>query len=173
MMKVFSFELVDLGVDPPDYFPGFGSGSFENSTDGIGLTPSEALADCLDLIAMATDIDTLDLEARIIDEYGEPSSTPQLVMPIYHIGIRWNLYRPKESPSEQAPTSDPQAPIEQAPIRVTIVDGKIEAVRGLQPGQVIQVLDFDIPDDYDEPNLRTVQCGHLIEPYRLLEFKGE
>lgn len=47
------YELVDLGINQPDYFQGFGvSGTKYNySFVGVGCNPKNALEDCLEQIA--------------------------------------------------------------------------------------------------------------------------
>lgn len=91
-MKVTEFEVIDLGVEYPDYFQGFGVSftPFDHCTYGIGAYPAEALDDCLEDIAQM-DVDVEDLEARILATEGIAPTTP--IAPegaYYHIGIRWN-----------------------------------------------------------------------------------
>jgi len=86
------YQLVDMGIDNPGCFQGFGvSGTgFSDCAYGIGSIPQEALDDCLDLVA-EMGIDTDELETRIIADYGPAPDEP--VAPdgmYYHVGIRWN-----------------------------------------------------------------------------------
>ena len=92
MKKVSEFEVVDLGIDYPDYFQGFGCAftSFDHCAYGVGSNPTEALDDCLEAIAQ-NDVDVEDLEARIREREGEPPATPIAEgEAYYHIGIRWS-----------------------------------------------------------------------------------
>ena len=91
MKRIAEFEVIDLGIESPDYFQGFGCAftSFDNCAVGIGDNPAEALDDCLETIAQMG-IDTEDLETRIRAREDEPPTAP--VAPegaYYHIGIRW------------------------------------------------------------------------------------
>ena len=91
MKKVREFEVVDLGIEYPDYFQGFGCAftSFDNCAYGIGENPAEALDDCLEVIAQQC-VDVEDLETRIREREGEPTTTPVAPEGAYHhIGIRW------------------------------------------------------------------------------------
>lgn len=91
MKRVAEFEVVDLGIDCPDYFQGFGCSftGYDNCAVGIGCNPAEALDDCLETIAQQ-DIDVEDLEARILKSEGEPPATPVAEgEAFYHVGIRW------------------------------------------------------------------------------------
>lgn len=93
-MKVLEFEVVNLGVEFPDYFQGFGVAftSFDDCYYGIGSNPAEALDDCLEGIAMAGTVDVVDLEARVIAQEGTPPTSP--IAPdgaFYHVGIRWTV----------------------------------------------------------------------------------
>lgn len=103
MQKVKEFEIVDLGIEFPDYFQGFGvcGTPYEHCVYGIGDNPQEALEDCLAQIPH--DIDTADLERRIQEEFGAVPDTPSAMdecgidpdncyeLPYYHVGIRYNL----------------------------------------------------------------------------------
>ena len=91
MKKVREFEVVDLGIDCPDYFQGFGCAftSFDHCAYGIGENPAEALDDCLEVIAQMG-VDVEDLEARITEREGESPATPVAEgEAYYHLGIRW------------------------------------------------------------------------------------
>lgn len=89
MKRVAEFEVVDLGIDYPDYFQGFGCAftGYDNCAVGIGSNPAEALDDCLEVIAQ---MGVEDLEARIKESEGEPPTTPVAEgEAYYYIGIRW------------------------------------------------------------------------------------
>lgn len=102
MQKVKDFEVVDLGIEYPDYFQGFGCAfsPYEHCAYGVGDNPQEALEDCLEQLH---GIDTEDLERRIREEFGEVPDAPNVMdecgieddgyyeLPYYHIGIRYNL----------------------------------------------------------------------------------
>jgi len=89
MKRVIEFELVDLGIDYPDYFQGFGCAftGYDHCAVGIGGNPAEALDDCLEIIAQ---MGVEDLESRIKEREGEPPATPVAEgEAYYYIGIRW------------------------------------------------------------------------------------
>lgn len=97
--EVTDWELVDLGVEHPDYFQGFGCSltRYENCCYGIGSDANEALDDCLENMAQqTTDCDIEGLEKRIRQEF--PDFDNNIIVRInrakgemfYHIGIRWN-----------------------------------------------------------------------------------
>jgi len=67
--KVADFELVDHGIDNPQYFQGCGTTftNFEFVETGSGDNPKDALEDVLEQIAMQG-FDTEDLEKRILEE---------------------------------------------------------------------------------------------------------
>lgn len=99
--KVSDYELVDIGIDHPDYFSGFGVSCTEytDCVTGIGNTPREALDNCFDQLAWHQDIDWEDLEKRVLEEYPAFSTeghTPNVGEKYgsetemqYYIGIRW------------------------------------------------------------------------------------
>lgn len=99
--RITEWEIVDLGIEHPDYFQGFGCSftNFDNACYGIGNDPREAFDDAcenmmhsgdyvglgelyLDMLARYTDLDNKELVAA--NEI-EPNSDTY-----YHIGIRWN-----------------------------------------------------------------------------------
>ena len=101
--KIADYEIVDIGVEHPEYFAGIGIAftKFSKYAVGVGESPAEALEDCLELVAlMGYDAD--ELAARIAAEYGRLSDEPaegvsaladeQLFYegPLYHVAIRWN-----------------------------------------------------------------------------------
>jgi hypothetical protein len=105
MRKVKDFEVSDLGMENSQYFQGYGVAftRFEYCAYGIGDNPREALDDCLDQIASACDVDTTDLERRIIALYPD-FAKPESELPsvsaeygddcedtYYHVGIRWTV----------------------------------------------------------------------------------
>ena len=64
MRKVESFELVDHGIEPSQYFPGCWA-AFTPYTDvvtGIGDNPAEAIKDCLEQMANYDGFTLVDLE---------------------------------------------------------------------------------------------------------------
>ena len=89
MKRVAEFEVVDLGIDYPDYFQGFGCAftRYDHCAVGIGSNPAEALDDCLEVIAQ---MGVEDLESRIKESEGELPTTPVVEgEAYYYIGIRW------------------------------------------------------------------------------------
>ena len=108
MKTITDYEVVDLGVDYPDYFQGFGVSCtpYWDCVCGIGDTPREALDDCLEQIATSYEIDVDALERSILADYPEfasvdqPSATEDMTedeigecyeLPYWHIGIRWSM----------------------------------------------------------------------------------
>lgn len=66
------FEVVDLGIDYPDYFQGFGCchTEFSRSAVGTGDTPREALDNALEDVAQQdTTVDVDQLEHDIVVRY--------------------------------------------------------------------------------------------------------
>ena len=103
------FEIVDLGVDSPDYFQGFGTSytPFEHCTYGIGDTAEEAYDDALESVAQcegterimsllpdSCDIDnSVDHSDHDCAQSNEDAEFPDDSEPcnmFYHVGIRWN-----------------------------------------------------------------------------------
>lgn len=94
MKTITTFNLVDHGVEYPDYFQGCGVAftSYANVATGIGDNPSEAIDDCLDMIAQGG-IDTEGMEARIMAQEGLDELPVFPFAPdgaYYHVSIRWN-----------------------------------------------------------------------------------
>jgi hypothetical protein len=102
------FEIVDLGVDSPDYFQGFGVSftDFEHCTYGIGDTAEEAYDDALESVAQCEGterimallpescgiddaVDHTGHDCAQSDEDDE-SLIDEACNMYYHIGIRWN-----------------------------------------------------------------------------------
>jgi len=103
MQKVTEFEVVDLGIQYPGYFQGFGCTftRYDHCVYGIGANPAEALDDCLEIIAQM-DVDAEDLAARIREIEGEPPTTPVAEdEAYYHIGVRWNVADEIESATRE------------------------------------------------------------------------
>lgn len=93
------FEIIDLGVDHPDYFQGFGTSftAFEHCTYGIGDTAEEAYQEALDRMAcsgfeslvvtmpehcpFSGAVETHPEDTGMNDDYNQN---------YYHVGIRWN-----------------------------------------------------------------------------------
>lgn len=79
--QVTAYELIDHGIDYPDYFQGCGV-AFTDFTDvatGCGDNPAEAIEDALESLAQAGQWDIEDLESRIKAE--EFSGKPYPVKP--------------------------------------------------------------------------------------------
>ena len=95
---IAKYEIVDLGIDHPDYFQGFGTSftEFDHCTYGVGHNPESAFEDCLDMLASMEGISGLDWEAFRNDIIGEnkwvkfksPKASGECY---YHIGIRYSL----------------------------------------------------------------------------------
>jgi hypothetical protein len=62
------WQLDDIGIEHSQYFQGYSSGSYAESSYGIGNNPREALDDCLEQIASAGQ-DTAELERAIFALY--------------------------------------------------------------------------------------------------------
>ena len=93
-MKLGNFVIEYLGLDAPDYFPGYGVAftPYKHCTYGIGSTIQEALDDCIDMFAQSTDIDvTPEVEKRLLAEFGDYNECNEdLGALLYHVGIKWN-----------------------------------------------------------------------------------
>lgn len=96
------FEIVDLGVQYPDYFQGFGTSftQYEHSTYGIGDTAEEAYQDALDSAAQFSPWAEIDLKAMpehcpfegAVDDHPD-SAHENSESAWYHVGIRWNTIK--------------------------------------------------------------------------------
>lgn len=98
------FEIVDLGVDHPDYFQGFGTSfiQYEHSTYGIGNTAEEAYQDALDSAAQFSPWAEIDLKAmpehcpftgKVPDIKFESDEEAAESQNYYHVGLRWNTVK--------------------------------------------------------------------------------
>ena len=68
--QVTAWELVDIGIEHPQYFQGFDT-VFTDYTDcavGVGQDPREALDDCLENLVQQ-DYDVEELEKQILAKY--------------------------------------------------------------------------------------------------------
>lgn len=76
MKPIESFEVINHGIDYPDYFQGCGVSctEFEDVATGIGNTEAEAFDDALESLAQMG-WETDGFEDRAIAEYGEKPST--------------------------------------------------------------------------------------------------
>ena len=108
------YSLSDLGIDNPQYFPGFGVSftDFEFCAVGIGNDPREALDDCLEQLAQMG-FNAEQLESRILKRFpdfnnaelcegtsvsanAEPSEESDdcegsdCGEQYYHVGLRWD-----------------------------------------------------------------------------------
>jgi hypothetical protein len=115
--KVSSYELVDHGIENPQYFQGCGTSftDFDEVVTGIGDNPAEAIDDALEAIAQGElNIDVEDLEARILADEGwsEFPDTPSAYSdtideveapdgmgesPYYFVSIRYSVADPDPS----------------------------------------------------------------------------
>lgn len=86
-----AYEIVDLGVDYPDYFQGFGTAfsRFNNAVYGIGHTAQEAYDDAVEQVYHIDDAASVlrlpkrpGFSGRVLKSDGENA--------YYHVGIRWN-----------------------------------------------------------------------------------
>jgi hypothetical protein len=109
MKRVNDYELRDHGITSPCYFQGCGT-AFTKYTDcvtGVGDNPAEAIDDALESLAMASDYDAEELEARILadEEWNEFPPTPSVALEFpaedednpedcaelyYYVSILWN-----------------------------------------------------------------------------------
>ena len=93
------FEIVDLGVDSPDYFQGFGTSftPYEHCVVGIGDTASEAYQDALESVAQFEDSarimellpDSCGIDNGVDHSDDDPDDDGEAPTFWYHIGIRW------------------------------------------------------------------------------------
>jgi hypothetical protein len=101
------YEIVDLGVDTPDYFQGFGVSytPFEHCTYGIGDTAEEAYDDALESVAQCEGTERImallpescgiydAVDHTDHDELSCCNEDDNDMWPCdvyYHVGIRWN-----------------------------------------------------------------------------------
>ena len=72
MKKIKDFEIVDHGVEHPDYFQGCGVTytKFDDCATGIGRSLHEALGDALEQLAADYDLSTC---STLVDECAEAS----------------------------------------------------------------------------------------------------
>ena len=100
MQSIDKFEIVDHGIEHPQYFQGCGVAftDFEDVATGIGDNPAEATDDCLEQVAQAG-FDTEGMEERILEQEGWETipTAPDVRMAYedgaevyYHVSIRWN-----------------------------------------------------------------------------------
>lgn len=71
--RVAEIEIVDHGIDWPDYFSGCGVAftEFDNCATGVADTPAEAIADALEMIAQSESAEVLaDIEYLVCEELG-------------------------------------------------------------------------------------------------------
>ncbi len=105
---ITDFQVESLGVESPSSFTGYGLGpssKFAHCCYGIGDTESEALDDCLEMMAQASDSDIDDeTAARIRAAYGpaDDKKTAAQYLGVeeeedesgeevyFHVGIKWN-----------------------------------------------------------------------------------
>lgn len=105
MFKITDVSIVDLGVDHPSYFQGFGAGDeHEHAVYGIGTTATEAYDDALEAMCQSDHIDIesmpkaselmsvagIDPDSAIPEFVDSPESDHSSEL-YYHIGIRYNL----------------------------------------------------------------------------------
>lgn len=108
---ITAYEVSDLGINHPQYFPGFGTSltPYTYSAVGIGDTYNEALSDALDMIAQSHDIANGELDIiEDIEKLPEAENSRTSVSmeltdgdededdyaedyPQYYVGIRYNL----------------------------------------------------------------------------------
>jgi hypothetical protein len=86
MLRIDDFELIDHGIEHPQYFQGCGVAftSFENVVTGIGNNRDEAIDDCLEQIAQSG-FDTKNVEMSITEQEHQRT--------YYYVSIRWNEER--------------------------------------------------------------------------------
>jgi hypothetical protein len=103
--KVTDFEIVDLGVEFPDYFQGFGTSftDYAHAVVGIGYTLSEAYDDALEQIACEYDSNIIPEfdDSELVNDYYEIEDSnayyeieeqdEEREYPYIHVGIRFNV----------------------------------------------------------------------------------
>ena len=96
MITITDYEIVDHGIEYPDYFQGCGTDEYEHVVSGVGDNPREALDDCIEMIAQSGDFDLTQLETGIEKMPAIPSvldthaSVEDDEWPYYYISVRWN-----------------------------------------------------------------------------------
>lgn len=96
---ITDFEIVDLGVQHPDYFQGFGTSftRFTACTYGIGNTAQEAYDDALDQMCDrdGVDVDTMPkkcpFNGAVTTHPDDTGMNDDYNQTCYHVGIRWKL----------------------------------------------------------------------------------
>lgn len=71
--EIAEIEVLDHGIDWPDYFQGAGVTftEFDDIATGCGDTPAEAIQDALEQIAMRGDVDATTIESLVVDDVGD------------------------------------------------------------------------------------------------------
>jgi hypothetical protein len=74
-MRVTEFDVINHGIDYPDYFQGCGVSftGFDDVVTGYGSSEAEAFDDALEQLASCGRWDIDGIEERIVAEYGKPS----------------------------------------------------------------------------------------------------
>ena len=101
-MRITNYEIVDHGIDFPDYFQGCGTSftSYEHVATGCGMNAKEALDDALEQIAqqdfgpnshdITADLDDIEIEAqRNLGE--DQASDDENSEEQYYLSIRYNV----------------------------------------------------------------------------------
>jgi len=91
MKPIAEFEIVDHGIEHPDYFQGCGTSftRFDDVATGIGECPADAIDDAIESLAENWNVDSL--ESRILAEIGKktlPRSPKAKGEAWYHVSIR-------------------------------------------------------------------------------------
>jgi len=86
------YQIVDLGVEHPDYFTGFGTAfsGFSNSVYGIGDTAKEAYDDAVEQVYQVDDNANKLKLPKSPGFSGRTTKAERESEFYYHVGIRWN-----------------------------------------------------------------------------------
>lgn len=88
------YDIVDLGVDHPGYFQGFGTSftRYAHSVYGVGDTAQDAYDDALEQMACMPDsiVESMPAACPFSGSVDHSDDDGELCEIYYHVGVRWN-----------------------------------------------------------------------------------